>query len=207
MAIAEGSNPGNTIFASLNDILPRMVLACLAARRKSSVKEILADAKDLAIDIGGEIGPEITGLGMIKRLEQSALKIGAIVRRHRGKENDSSSAGNKVNTIVDSVLDDLSFLFDRRSPYYAKIPLVIFIADAQFADNDPAMPTFLEKLLARSAREDWPLLLGFTHWSRQLGLWKDSNDQWREPSHVAKVIEHAMMPDKKVAGAFAKEPA
>lgn len=88
-------------------------------------------------------------------------------------------------------MDDLSNLFAPSSAQFAGIPLVMLIDDAQFADRDPALATFVEKLIARSAVEKWPLLLMITHWSRQLNEWRDMNDAEHPRSRIAQVLNSA----------------
>lgn len=206
MGIADGPNPGNTIFASLEDILPHLMSARLASRRAQNGKEFFADAVDLAVDLAIEFGAEVSGLGITKRIGQSILKIGKLVRRHHGETHDALSGGREqIDSVVDAVMADLSRLFQSSSPQYVGIPLVIFIDDAQFADRDPAMATFLERLLARGARENWSLLVLMTHWSRQLGDWTDAAGHRHQPSHVARVLNHAQSGGQHIPGEFAGE--
>ncbi len=206
MGIADGLNPGNTVFATLEDVLPHLMSARLAARRAQSGKEFFADAADLAVDLGIEFGTEISGLGLVKRFGQSALKIGKIVRRHYGETPEALSDGREqIDSVVEAVMADLTRLFNPSSPQFAGIPFVVFVDDAQFADRDPAMATFLERLLARGAREGWPLLVMLTHWSRQLGPWTDAAGHRYRASHVAQVLDHARTGCPTTPGAFAGE--
>ncbi len=213
MGIAEGPNPGNTVFSALDDILPHLMGARLAARQLQSKREFIADAKDLALDLAIEIVPgivglalELTHLGIVKRLGQSALTIGTIVQRHYGKEPEATDSGrDQINSVVDAVMADLTRLFAPSSRQFVGIPLVIFVDDAQFADHDPAMATFLEQVLARAAREKWPLLVVMTHWSRHLGRWTDAAGQRHKPSHVARVLDHARRGNPRKPGEFAGE--
>lgn len=61
--------------------------------------------------------------------------------------------------VVDGVMSDLSTVFSPRSRLFARVPLVVLIDDAQFADRDPATAAFVERLIVQSAQERWPLLL------------------------------------------------
>ena len=206
MQVADGPNPGNTVFASLEDLLPHLVAARAAARREGSTREFLADMADLAVDVGIEVGPEIAGLGMAKRIGQSLFKIGGIVRRHAGDETPAIEAGReRVDSVTDAVLADLARLFDPRSRTFAGIPLVVLVDDAQFADRDPAMAAFLEWLIARGARDRWPVLVLLTHWSRQMGAWEDASGKRQQPSRVARVLRHAREGRETEPGPFAKE--
>ena len=213
MGIAEGPNPGNTVFANLDHILPHLVTARLAAQRSQSKGDFLLDAADLAVDLGIEFADEITGLALeltglsiAKRLGQSVLKIGTIVRRHYEKEPGTIESGrDQIESVVDAVMADLTQLFAPSSRLFVGIPLVIFVDDAQFADRDPAMAAFLERVLARAAKEKWPLLVVLTHWSRHLGRWTDAAGQRHKPSHVARVLDHARMGNPSKPGEFAGE--
>lgn len=202
MGIPDGPNPGNTVFATLEDVLPHLISSHLAARRAQSGKEFLAEAADVAVDLGIEFGAEISGLGLVKRLGQSALRIGSLVNRHTG---ETPKASDQIDSVVDAVMSDLTRLFSPLSRQFAGIPLVIFIDDAQFADRDPAMAAFVERLIARGTREKWPLLVMLTHWSRQLRPWVDAAGNQHQPSHIASVLDHALAGTPETPGPFAGE--
>ncbi|MDF1735453.1 MAG: hypothetical protein P1U37_09230 [Minwuia sp.] len=211
MAVADSPNPGNTIFGTLDDLLPHLTAARLAGRRQASARTLAAEAVDLATDVGlemTEMAVEVTGealgLGMIKRLGQGMWNIGQIVRRHTSSgAEESLSADSQVKSVVDAVMTDLSRLFAPRSTTWCGKPLVILVDDAQFADRDPAMAAFLERLIARSDQERWPLMLLITHWDKELRnvLAADGTQQPR--SHVANVLRHATDPREVDPGRYA----
>lgn len=199
LAVADGPNPGNTVFNSLEDLLPHLTAAQLWARRKSSKRALVAEALDLASEVGIEIADasievagDAIGIGMIKRIGESVLNIGSIVKKHiNDGDAPLDAAGKRIDSVVDGVMADLSRLFSPASKQFVGIPLVVLIDDAQFADRDQATAAFTEKLIAASSREGWPLLLVFTHWSRQLRKWRDGQNVEQPRSKIAEVLHHA----------------
>ena len=208
MAIGEGKNPGNTVFKSLGDLLPHLAAAHIAARQRRTGSGMVAELAELGLELGLPVlegAVELTGLSTIKAIGMTILKIGLILKGHLGEPTDSlTKEKERVDGVIDSVMDDLSKLFSPGSGTFAGIPLIILIDDAQF-DSDPWMAVFLEKLIARSQRENWPLLLMLTHWSRQLGEWTDAAGQLHNRSRIASVLDHARLAPSHRLGPFAGE--
>lgn len=86
----------------------------------------------------------------------------------------------------DSVLDDLRREFKPGTLTCAKVARVILIDDAQFIDEDPALPSFVERLMYRSLVERWPLLILITHWRKEL-----SPELADSASSFAGILKHA----------------
>lgn len=199
LAVADGPNPGNTLFGVLEDLLPHLTAARLAGQRRESSGDLARDAADLAFDIGIEIanaavevGGHAVGLGMLKRIGQSIWTIGKIVKKHNNdKLGNQESASDRIDSVVAATLDDLDLLFAPKSPIFCGRPLVVLVDDAQFADRDPATAAFLEKLIGRSARECWPVLLIITHWSRNLHDVEAADGTRRARSAIAGVLDRA----------------
>ena len=206
MAIGEGKNPGNTVFKSLGDLLPHLAAAHIAARQRRTGSGMVAELAELGLELGLpvlEAAVELTGLSTIKAIGTTFFKIGLILKGHLGEPTNSlTKEKERVDGVIDSVMDDLSKLFSPGSGTFAGIPLILLVDDAQF-DSDPWMAPFVEKLIARSQQEHWPMLLMLTHWSRQLG-WTDAQGQWRDRSRVATVIDHALSSSDEL-GQYAKE--
>ncbi|MFC3714304.1 AAA family ATPase [Sphingoaurantiacus capsulatus] len=59
---------------------------------------------------------------------------------------------------------------ERSAAGFRRVPAVLVVDDAQWADRSPAIVQLVERLLARAAERGWPLLLIATHWERE---WKD----------------------------------
>lgn len=87
----------------------------------------------------------------------------------------------------DSVLHDLGREFKPGTLTCAKVPGVIFIDDAQFIHDDPALPSFIERLMYTSLDERWPLLIIVTHWRAQM------SPEFPEPAifSFAGIVRHA----------------
>lgn len=211
LQIPDGGNPGNTVFSGLENLLPHLAAARLAARRSGRSKDLQKEVGDFAAEIGlqvsntaVEIAGEAVGLGILKRLAFATFKIGKILSQEFRDTALDSLVSSSLDSVVDSVLTDFSTLFNPKSKHFAKIPLVILIDDAQFSDGDTAMPAFLEKLIYRANAEYWPLMLIMTHWSRNLLSWEDENGVKHPPSSVNRVLDHARFSTDRTKGQYAE---
>ncbi len=198
LEIPDGTRAGNTVLNALGDLLPHLTTVRLAARRRETVRDIAGELADLAVELGISHGGEILGealtgiLGPVKTFGMSAWKIGRIVRGAVQEERDPfGHAEAHVESLSDALIADLARLFDPRSRNYAGAPLVLFVDDAQFADQADAVDHFLAELIGRATRDGWPLFLLLTHWSRDRTEWVDGDGKRHPPSHVARIIEHA----------------
>ncbi len=210
MALDPPPTTGNTVFKTLDELLVHLAAVQLARRRDRSRRDAVSELADLALELGMEFGDtlleELPLIGTVKRVGTSAWKIGSIVARHnQSKGAPVEHADEQMKLVVDSVLSDLDAMFSPRSSQFARRPLVVFVDDAQFADGDPAMAAFLERIIAQSARNSWPLLLVMTHWSRQLRQWQDRDGVWQSRSRVAQVLHHARRQRESDLGTFAGE--
>ena len=59
----------------------------------------------------------------------------------------------------DAIISDMEKVFNRSSVTYAWTPGVIFLDDMQFADQDAALPNFLERLLHTAVMQRWPVMI------------------------------------------------
>ena len=66
------------------------------------------------------------------------------------------------------------------------MPGVVLIDDAQFIHEDPALPSFIERLMYRWVVERWPLLIVVTHWRAEL-----SPELAESASSFAQILKHA----------------
>lgn len=207
MGIAEGPNPGNTIFQSLEDLFPHLTSARIAARRRETGRGVAAELAELGSEFGiplAEAALDVAGIGMIKSLGMAAWKIGGLIRQqHNAPDIPLDEGRRQVDTVVDNVMSDLTRLLSPRSRDFAGLPMVMVVDDAQF-DGDPAMADFVERLIRRSVSENWPLLLIMTHWSRQMGQWVDGQGQRHLASRIARVLQHAQNGKPFEPGPFAK---
>lgn len=199
MQVPDNPNPGNTLLSSIEDLLPHLVTMRVAHRRSQNNRTTLEEIGDLGIDVGielAEVGVEIAGeslgLGAVKRIGEAAFRIGNVVRnRTKDTENAKSEGTKYAATVADEVLKDLDRLLNPKSKHFAHRPAVIFIDDAQYADRDRPLIAFIEKLIEQSARNSWPVLLIFTHWSMELNDSHDGNNNPKPKSLLAEVLDHA----------------
>ena len=210
IGISHGANVGTTINGAIADLLPHLVSARLAARRRKTGRTVTAELLDLGVDLGlpvAEGALDLIGLGLVKSIGQAAFKIGAAVREHSTDQGDAyEQARVQLDSLSQAVLDDLSGLFRPSSKQYAGVPLILFVDDAQFADDDTAVAEFVERLIARASAENWPVLVILTHWSRQMNEWVDAKGRRHLPSRIARVLHHAQDGRPSEPGPFAKMP-
>lgn len=191
---------GNSVMESLERALPHLTTLEYARRRDASGKSLFREVVDSASDVGLDladisidIAGDAIGLGLVKRVGNSVLKIGKTLYSHAGPENlPIDEATERVDSVVDSILLNLEAMLDSSSKRFASRPAVIFIDDAQFSRNDRAVNKFVETIIARMSQQKWPLLLIIAHWKRDLHITMDQNDLIVEKSPMAEVIEHAL---------------
>lgn len=206
VGVPDTPNPGNTVFASLTDLFPHLTAARISTKRRQSRRSVAAEIADLGLEFGlpaAEAALEFTGLGTMKNLGMAAWNIGSILSGQNKTSDDPLASGRQqVTSVVDDVLSDLARLFSPSARTFAGIPLVVLIDDAQFADKDTALANFTERLISQANQQDWPVLLVFTHWSRQLSAWTDGSGQRHQPSHIARALGHARHGSQAEPGPF-----
>lgn len=178
--IAESKTRTDTIFSNLNYLIHNLTLAKLALDTNTNNIQKLKELANLGIDLGLSLTEDFVGWGTVKRLSESVLKIGNI-----NKDKNRISP----ESIIDNLIQDLSELFNPDSRFYSGQTLIIFIDDGQFANNDPILGKFIDKLIYVSQSEKWPLLILITHWSRELNSWIDNEGIKHAKSIIKKLIE------------------
>ncbi|MDQ0314946.1 hypothetical protein [Amorphus orientalis] len=192
-----GYNPGNALFATLDKLKPHLVTMRIAHRRSQDGRSTAAELADVATELGmsvAELGldvaGEVIGAGSLKRIAEGMWRIGKIGQERLRENADPAGEGDRhAASVSEEVLADLDRLLNPKSPQFAHRPAVILIDDAQFADQDRPLAVFVERLIVRSARGRWPLLILMTHWSRNLD---DTETAAGEPvprSLVAQVLD------------------
>jgi tetratricopeptide (TPR) repeat protein len=170
----------------------------------------LAVLKSGMVHYGGPVAAAIASVGI--DFATSALHIDkgvSVVKSFYRTTEILLGAANKqmLNEAMDRpfsrsdlVLDDLSRCFNPGTLTWAKVPGVILkvpgvipkvpgvilIDDAQFIHRDPALPSFVERLMHRSIFERWPVLIIVTHWRAQL-----SPELTESASSFAGILKHA----------------
>ena len=90
-----------------------------------------------------------------------------------------ASARRDVDELSEKILDDLSILCKFPPKGEQPIPLVLLVDDIQWMEADPGVTSFLQLLIKRARRENWPLMVIFTCWSTE---WLQSKEKVIEPA-------------------------
>ncbi len=179
LQVADSPTSTDTVYGGLHNLLPHVVE--IQTSRLARFAHVVVDTGvDIALGV-----VDAFGIGVIKTTAQGILKICDVL--NPSSDVDRASGEEQLESVIDATMEDLDKMFSPRSDVFARVPLVVFVDDAQFADRDPTMVDFLERLIARSAKQRWPLLLVITHWSREL----TAGDGRTGGSRVARVLRRA----------------
>lgn len=141
---------------------------------------------------GWEVGQKLLGglsvVGEVIGVLLDLFKIGSGARVwRRGPARsaqgfvaaDSARHRQAVDRLIDSFADfldapvgmadarGLARAVERHAAGFRRVPAVLVIDDAQWADRSPAILQFVDRLLARAAERHWPLMVIATHWQRE----------------------------------------
>ena len=195
LGVQPSASVGSTLHGSLPDLLPHLVSARIAAGRTEKVSDVKTAISNLVTDFGIEVSGaalDLAGLGFIKSVGNVVFKIGKAL--DKGKSDGPNPIGlsrEPLETLTDTVIEDLATLFNPKSDNYAGVPLVVFVDDAQFSESDSAVAALVKCLIERSTLERWPMLLILTHWGRQMQNWTDGEGKEHAPSPVARELDDA----------------
>ena len=160
---AENGIPGDAIATYDRFLAPHLATLHLKTEMTHHARSLAKELAKVGIDIG-----------------ISTLHVDSIVSIGKGIFNTVDIVLEAVNqraltdalerslSRADSVLQDLQREFKPGTLTYAKVPAVVFLDDGQFIRKDPALPSFVERLMYRSVIERWPLLILVTHWRAEL---------------------------------------
>lgn len=195
--LQESQGHEQNLYSNISNLRPHLVQSLAASLTRKRNRSNLFEIGDLSLDqsisdLVIQIGEESVGIGALKRIAESIWRIG----------KNQVKIQTNLDSLIDSVLDDLSVLFNVNSEFFAGQTLIIFIDDAHFVDYDTSMKVFLEKLLIRSKKERWPLLLLFTHWERQYYNWENSEGLIQERSYIARLLENVRNSNPNSLGEF-----
>ena len=143
----------------------------LERRCRLSNWETLSDvAKDETLDFISDLIP---GGGQVKNVAKLAKKLHASLQeRKRAQKGIAEGYENQQKAIVDDIISRLQVAFNPKYKEVPRVPLVVFLDDVHFAtdiSDDGFSLQFLDRLLRRAVREQWPLLVITTHWK---GPWQ-----------------------------------
>lgn len=155
-------------------------------RRRQRLGQLAKVGGAVAVDAVLDLVPF---LGLIKKAGEVGLELKSIHdswRKDREALDAAAVLGQRRDSLVDQVIDDLSKLFG--GPSGRTVPAVILIDDAQFSLSDPGVTAFIKALSRAMAAGDWPLLLLITHWEREFA---EEADGEVDASVAAIVSRHA----------------
>src|SRR5690606_35555142 len=119
---------------------------------------------------GPAIGLLVEGALTGRRVARLRAERQAILERHR-TEQVARLARAQADDLIDATIEELALHFG--TPHAKgtvnRVPLVLFVDDAQFArtGGDESVLRLLTHLWARAQAECWPVLLIATHWDRE----------------------------------------
>ncbi|MCY4230471.1 MAG: hypothetical protein OXF26_06220, partial [Alphaproteobacteria bacterium] len=194
LQVFDSPNSTNTVFDGLHNLLPH--LTALHPESSSRLAAAIGESlREVGIELTMALVEQLTFAGTFKAGVHGAFKIFRVLKPALADDNE------QISSVIDSTLEDLGAIFAPISRTFAKVPLVLFVDDAQYADRDVTMAAFLEKLIFLSSEHDWPLLLVITHWTRELTVSATTG----ESSRVAQVLHHARFGQEE-RGKFANQP-
>ena len=154
----------------------------LAALRREQVKEGAKGFADIGIAVaekGAEaipvVGPFI-GLGKaigtaivgksrrIAELEKQRFDLEA------GQRDLSGKSAAIERDFEDQLLYALGHFTAPASPDLPRCPLIIIVDDAQFADQDISLRSFLRRFIDTAWEKQWPVFVVLTHWTHEWNL-------------------------------------
>lgn len=204
LSVSPNPNPGNTLRSNLDDLVPHLFSMRLARRRRDRLRDTASEGSDMAIDlaldlapelaeIGIEVAGEVVGYGVFKRAAETIYKAArAIAGLNNQPVDPLDEQRTSQTTLSNELLADLDRILNPQSPNCVQIPVVLFIDDAQYADKDVPLASFVAQLLGMSARNHWPILVIVTHWSRELVAHEGPDGTMRPASAISRVINHAL---------------
>src|SRR5690606_37077931 len=126
---------------------------------------------------GPAIGLLIEGALTGRRVARLRAERQALMERHRSEQVARLSRA-RTDDLISATLAELTLHFGApdENDGSARVPLVLFVDDAQFArtGGDESALRLLMELWSRAQSERWPLMLVATHWERE--WWNDGPD-------------------------------
>jgi hypothetical protein len=167
---AENSVAGDAIASHDRLVAPHLVTLSMRARMENRAISLGKAWLSVGIDAAASTLQVDTILSVGKAISES-IKIIKGGLDEKSPAHAGSAASKCALSRSDALLVDLENIFNPALRSFAKTPGVLFIDDAQFCAHDPALPSFLERLLKRASTQKWPVLILATHWRREFSAW------------------------------------
>lgn len=141
---------------------------------------------------GAAIGLLIEGALTGRRVARLRAERKALMERHQSEQVARLSRA-RTDDLIGATLAELTLHFGTHDGHdgAGRVPLVLFVDDAQFArtGGDESALRLLTELWARAQSERWPIMLVATHWERE--WWSDGpdGDEVSFASHFRPVVE------------------
>lgn len=128
--------------------------------KKDLGKTVIEEAAGAALDLvtagqGGRILTGLQALGEFIKIKHEELNGDLSI-----EEQVSQRAQNNVDLCVSAFQEILSM-------NGASLPVVLFIDDGQFSNNDPTVVHFFETLMKLAFENNWPLFCVITYWPQE----------------------------------------
>lgn len=138
------------------------------------------------VGLAKAIGTTIVGKSMrLRELEKERSRLDA------ERLDLSGKAGAIQEDFEEQLMGALGNFARPRSKEMPPCPMIIVVDDAQFADQDPALRSFLRRFIDTAWAESWPVLVIMTHWTYEWNLHGD--DVERIPGLIQTTVERGLM--------------
>lgn len=167
---SENSVAGDAIASHDRLIAPHLVTLSMRSMMESRAISITKAWLSVGVDAAASALQVDTVLSVGKAISES-IKIIKEGLDETGPAHARSAFSKHALSRSDALLVDLEKVFNPALRSYARTPGVIFVDDAQFCAEDPALPSFLERLLTLAGTQKWPVMILATHWRREFTAW------------------------------------
>lgn len=167
---AENSIAGDAIASYDRLVAPHLVTLSMRAMMQSRAISIGKAWLSVGIDAAASALQVDTVLSVGKAIGES-VKIVKSGLDQKSAMHVRTAASKHALSRSDALLVDLEKVFNPALRSFAKTPGVLLVDDAQFCALDPALPSFLERLLKLATTQKWPVLILATHWRREFSEW------------------------------------
>jgi hypothetical protein len=146
----------------------RSAWASLANRTTETVRREIGE--ELAGEAVGRVMEAVAGqsflAGLVVKLGKSAVKFAK--DRHAGPRAFEEIEERQEESLVDDLVDSFRLMLGSGD----SVPVILWLDDAQWADQETR--EFVAKLWEQATKRRWPLLIVVTHWERE----------WRQSGHA-----------------------